>query len=55
MQREVINKVTLSNKISKLYNEDSKELLMFYPMKRTYNSQGFPHTFTSSPSNHNFE
>jgi hypothetical protein len=29
----VINKCTLSQKIQKLYNDDSKELLMFYPSR----------------------
>lgn len=33
INNEVINKVTLSQKIQKLYNEDAKELLMFYPSK----------------------
>ena len=33
VNNEVINKVTLSQKIQKLYNDDAKELLMFYPSK----------------------
>jgi hypothetical protein len=33
INNEVINKVTLSQKIQKLYTEDAKELLMFYPSK----------------------
>ncbi len=33
INNEIINKVTLSQKIQKLYNDDAKELLMFYPSK----------------------
>lgn len=33
INNEVINKATLSQKIQKLYTEDAKELLMFYPSK----------------------
>jgi hypothetical protein len=33
VNNEIINKVTLSQKIQKLYNDDAKELLMFYPSK----------------------
>ena len=33
INNEVINKVTLSQKIQKLYTEDAQELLMFYPSK----------------------
>jgi len=35
INNEVINKVTLSQKIQKLYTDDAKELLMFYPSKIT--------------------
>lgn len=30
---ETVNKCTISQKVQKLYNDDSKELLMFYPAK----------------------
>lgn len=33
INNEVINKVTLSQKIQKIYTEDAKELMMFYPSK----------------------
>lgn len=33
INHEIINKSTISQKIQKLYNDDAKELLMFYPSK----------------------
>jgi hypothetical protein len=41
INNEIINKVTLSQKIQKLYSDDAKELLMFYPSKiNNYDSGG---------------
>lgn len=51
INNEIINKVTLSQKIQKQYNDDAKEakeLLMFYPSK-TSNFE------SSAPSNNNLK
>lgn len=44
INNEIINKITLSQKIQKLYNDDAKELLMFYPSK----INSFDNTATAS-------
>ena len=60
MQKEIMTKTSLSQKINKLYSEDSKELVMFYPVSKTENSDnkdkshsGFPagQGSTNSPFN----
>jgi hypothetical protein len=50
INNEIINKITLSQKIQKLYNDDAKELLMFYP-SRTSNVEGVGHNAGSFKDN----